>query len=392
MPSSSSAATTTRPACPAPAAPTRRWPTRSPRCTSPTGCRTSASTCPGCVVHCVPQMLTVEATLEALDEADRTRSLDRTNLLLTHPRITPGRARATPTSTRSRSTPALLQRRPRAARPLPRPHRRSTDGIWYAGSHRHVHLRRRPRPAQGHRRARHRHGRVPPRARSPASARSSPSRRSTPLGLSPAEVQSAGARAGGGGARRARWPACSSTASTPRPTACSTSRRCARPARRALHLKLEPQLRRRATHMSSCPTSTRWPPGGTATSTSQDLTGYDRDRSHRPGPRLPGPGGRGVGGLTCSSPASTCATTASTRTSSTCRSPPGLVGIYGANGAGKSCLRRVDPLDALRPGRAPTSDDVRTSASTPTASPRSSSSTRATSTSCAARSPASTAR
>src|SRR3984893_17641234 len=43
---------------------------------------------PGLVVHAVPQMLTVDATLDALAEADRGRDLDRTNLLLTHPRIT----------------------------------------------------------------------------------------------------------------------------------------------------------------------------------------------------------------------------------------------------------------------------------------------------------------
>jgi DNA repair exonuclease SbcCD nuclease subunit len=43
---------------------------------------------PGLVVHAVPQMLTVEATLDALAEADRSRSADRTNLLLTHPRVT----------------------------------------------------------------------------------------------------------------------------------------------------------------------------------------------------------------------------------------------------------------------------------------------------------------
>jgi DNA repair exonuclease SbcCD nuclease subunit len=42
----------------------------------------------GLVVHAVPQMLTVEATLDALAEADRSRSGDRTNLLLTHPRVT----------------------------------------------------------------------------------------------------------------------------------------------------------------------------------------------------------------------------------------------------------------------------------------------------------------
>lgn len=42
----------------------------------------------GLVVHAVPQMLTVEASLDALDEAARSRSGDKTNLLLTHPRLT----------------------------------------------------------------------------------------------------------------------------------------------------------------------------------------------------------------------------------------------------------------------------------------------------------------
>lgn len=42
---------------------------------------------PGLVVHAVPQMMTVDATLEALAQADRERSLDRVNLLLTHPRL-----------------------------------------------------------------------------------------------------------------------------------------------------------------------------------------------------------------------------------------------------------------------------------------------------------------
>jgi len=39
------------------------------------------------VVHAVPQMLTVDATLQALDEANARRSAEHTNLLLTHPRI-----------------------------------------------------------------------------------------------------------------------------------------------------------------------------------------------------------------------------------------------------------------------------------------------------------------
>src|SRR5262249_35358845 len=42
---------------------------------------------PGLVVHAVPQMLTVEAALHALDEAPRQRDPGRTNLLLTHPRL-----------------------------------------------------------------------------------------------------------------------------------------------------------------------------------------------------------------------------------------------------------------------------------------------------------------
>ena len=42
---------------------------------------------PDLVVHAVPQMLTVDATLDALDEADRTRGTDKANLLLTHPRL-----------------------------------------------------------------------------------------------------------------------------------------------------------------------------------------------------------------------------------------------------------------------------------------------------------------
>ena len=42
---------------------------------------------PGLVVHAVPQMLTVDATLDALAEARLSRAADATNLLLTHPRV-----------------------------------------------------------------------------------------------------------------------------------------------------------------------------------------------------------------------------------------------------------------------------------------------------------------
>jgi DNA repair exonuclease SbcCD nuclease subunit len=41
----------------------------------------------GIVVHAVPQTLTVESALDALDEAARRRAADRTNLLITHPRL-----------------------------------------------------------------------------------------------------------------------------------------------------------------------------------------------------------------------------------------------------------------------------------------------------------------
>ncbi len=42
----------------------------------------------GVTFHAVPQMLTVESTLDALAQADQSRSLDASNVLLTHPRIT----------------------------------------------------------------------------------------------------------------------------------------------------------------------------------------------------------------------------------------------------------------------------------------------------------------
>ena len=42
---------------------------------------------PGLVVHAVPQTMSVEAALDALDEAARQRVAGRTNLLLTHPRL-----------------------------------------------------------------------------------------------------------------------------------------------------------------------------------------------------------------------------------------------------------------------------------------------------------------
>jgi len=86
----------------------------------------------GLVVHAVPQMLTVEATLEALAAADKGRALDRSNLLLTHPRITQVQPRYADINEieidagRLRSDFVLLGHY--------HFHTRVAEGIWYAGS------------------------------------------------------------------------------------------------------------------------------------------------------------------------------------------------------------------------------------------------------------------
>jgi len=87
---------------------------------------------PGLVVHAVPQMLSVEATLEALGEADRGRSLDRSNLLLTHPRVTQVEPRYADINEIEIDAGAL-----RADFVLLghyHIHTKVADGIWYAGS------------------------------------------------------------------------------------------------------------------------------------------------------------------------------------------------------------------------------------------------------------------
>jgi DNA repair exonuclease SbcCD nuclease subunit len=86
----------------------------------------------GLVVHAVPQMLTVEATLDALDEADRSRSLTASNLLLTHPRVTQVEPRYSDINEievdagRLRSDFVLLGHY--------HFHTQVASGIWYAGS------------------------------------------------------------------------------------------------------------------------------------------------------------------------------------------------------------------------------------------------------------------
>ena len=87
---------------------------------------------PGLVVHAVPQMLTVEATLEALETADRGRSLTASNLLLTHPRVTQVEPRYSDINEIEVDAGAL-----RADLVLLGHyhfHTQVTDRIWYAGS------------------------------------------------------------------------------------------------------------------------------------------------------------------------------------------------------------------------------------------------------------------
>ena len=87
---------------------------------------------PGLVVHAVPQMLSVEAALTALDEAAQQRSGTATNLLITHPRLTQLQPRHADINEievdagRLQSDLVLLGHYHTYAR--------VTDGMWYAGS------------------------------------------------------------------------------------------------------------------------------------------------------------------------------------------------------------------------------------------------------------------
>lgn len=87
---------------------------------------------PGLVVHAVPQMLTVEATLEALDAADQGRSLDKSNLLLTHPRITQVEPRYADIN--EIEVDASVLRADFVLLGHYHFHTKVMDGIWYAGS------------------------------------------------------------------------------------------------------------------------------------------------------------------------------------------------------------------------------------------------------------------
>ncbi len=87
---------------------------------------------PGLVVHAVPQMLTVEATLDALAEADASRSLDRTNLLLTHPRVP--QVEPPHADINEIEVDAGLLRSDLVLLGHYHFHTRVAPGIWYAGS------------------------------------------------------------------------------------------------------------------------------------------------------------------------------------------------------------------------------------------------------------------
>ncbi|MGH9125867.1 MAG: metallophosphoesterase family protein [Acidimicrobiales bacterium] len=87
---------------------------------------------PGLVIHAVPQMLGVDDTLAALAEADRSRSLDRSNLLLTHPRVTQVQPRYADIN--EIEVDAGLLRSDFVLLGHYHFHTKVTDGIWYAGS------------------------------------------------------------------------------------------------------------------------------------------------------------------------------------------------------------------------------------------------------------------
>jgi len=87
---------------------------------------------PGLVVHCVPQMASVDATLDALKEVRAERNADVTNLLLTHPRVPQVEPRYNDLNEITVDAAALdcdlvLLGHYHS-------HRKVMEGIWYAGA------------------------------------------------------------------------------------------------------------------------------------------------------------------------------------------------------------------------------------------------------------------
>jgi predicted phosphodiesterase len=87
---------------------------------------------PGLRVHAVPQALTVEDALGALDEADTNRSLDRVNLLITHPRVPQVEPRRRDVNELEIDEAAL--RSDLVLLGHYHVHTKVRDGVWYAGS------------------------------------------------------------------------------------------------------------------------------------------------------------------------------------------------------------------------------------------------------------------
>lgn len=87
---------------------------------------------PGLRVHCVPQMLTVPAALDALEAADSNRSADRSNLLITHPRLTQLRPSYDDINEIEVDLGALKSDFVLLGHY--HVHQKVDDGIWYAGS------------------------------------------------------------------------------------------------------------------------------------------------------------------------------------------------------------------------------------------------------------------
>ena len=127
---------------------------------------------PGLVVHAVPQMLTVEATLDALargrPEPQPGPDQPAADPSPAHPGRAPLRRYQRDRGGRRRAAV-----RPRAARPLPLPHQGGRRHVVRRVD-RHVLLRRRSGQGQGHRRARHRHRRPAATSRCRAAAAGHP--------------------------------------------------------------------------------------------------------------------------------------------------------------------------------------------------------------------------
>jgi DNA repair exonuclease SbcCD nuclease subunit len=87
---------------------------------------------PGVRIHAVPQMLSVEETLAALDDAAANRSLDRVNILLTHPRVPQVEPRVRDVN--EIEVDASCLRSDLVLLGHYHVHTKVRDGVWYAGS------------------------------------------------------------------------------------------------------------------------------------------------------------------------------------------------------------------------------------------------------------------